>query len=287
MTSDADPHRVPAIDARLVELSIPGQSSGELAFLIEDIGTDFRVVPSQGNTHIVRFYEKMGRSFEDLLRVEPFSEHARLRPATLGRGQVHPRIWRNGQSPVQIDGYRQSVLETELLMARPRVVAFHRIQRQLLDIFDYVTPCKENLTTFGAAIQQLLAITAIEVETLLRDTYQLNCDTKSEHSTICDWHKLAGPMRLAEWEVELEHFADFGKLAPFRNWTRDAAPKWWTANNKLKHDSSLASRANLGAAIDAVGAVRVLLEAQFGSGVRDILPDAGLAAIKMALLAFG
>jgi len=282
MTSDTDPHRIPAIDARLIDLSIPDQPPDQNAFLIEDIGTQFRIVPSQGNSCGVRYWEKLGRSFEGILR-ESFGEHARLKPATLRRGQVHPRIWRNGQSVTPIDNnYRCKMLDRELQAARPRIVAFHRIQRQLLDVFDYVTPCKENEPTFGAAIQQLLSIASIEVETLLREAYRLNCPTKLERSSITDWHKLAGPMRLKEWRAKLEHFSDFGDLAPFDNWSESAAPKWWTANNKLKHDVSLSQSANLGAVVNAVCAVRILLEAQFGSGIHDILPDAGLSTLQIA-----
>jgi hypothetical protein len=202
----------------------------------------------------------MERSFEHILRNEWFGEHARLKPTTLRRGQVHPRVWRNGHSATPIDKYyRCKIPDKELQAARPRVVAFHRIQRQLLDVFDYVTPRKANELAFGAAIQQLLAITAIEVETLLREAYRLNCSAAIDRSNIVNWYRLAAPMRLGEWRATLVHFTDFGELARF----------------------FLSASANLSAVINAVSAARILLEAQFGSGIHDILPDAGLSALQI------
>jgi hypothetical protein len=88
-------------------------------------------------------------------------------------------------------------------------------------------------------------------------------------------------MRLGEWSAALCHFPEWGTISPFRDWTAGQAPSWWTANNKFKHEEELSGRANLGAAIAAMAAIRILLEGQFGAGVEKFLPDAGLTTIDI------
>ncbi len=199
--------------------------------------------------------------------------------AKLQRGDYHPRIWRNGLSDEVVTP--TTVHPSMRSIARTRCVAFHRIQRQLVEVFEIVSPVRSNAEAFGAGIQQVLALAAMEVETLFRGAHELNCSSRPASASIDSWVQLAAPMRLVQWSAQLRHFVDWGAVSPFQDWTAAAAPFWWTANNKLKHEETKSNLANLAAAVSAVAAIRILLEAQFGPGVNAFLPDAGLATIDI------
>lgn len=207
-------------------------------------------------------------------------------PATTSKlnrpGQYHPRIFRNGISPEFLpDGPPWRVRSEDKAIARTRCVAFHRIQRQLLEVFEVVAPIRAHETVFGAAIQQVLTLAAREVETLLRAAFEKNAPNFNGRSTIRHWHQLHAPMRLGEWSAVLGHYPEWGTISPFRDWTAGQAPSWWTANNKFKHEEEQSCQANLGAAIAAMSAIRILLEVQFGPGIEELLPDAGLTTINI------
>lgn len=198
-------------------------------------------------------------------------------------GQYHPRIFRNGISAEFLSaGSLCKVRPEDRTAARTRCVTFHRIQRQLLDVFEMVSPIKGHEAVFGAGIQQVLTLAAREVETLFRAAFEENCPNTNTPSNINAWYALREPMQLSEWHAVLRHFPDWGAIFPFRDWTTGQAPSWWTANNKFKHEEEMSARANLGAAISAISAIRILLDAQFGPGVEEFLPDAGLTTIDIA-----
>jgi hypothetical protein len=158
------------------------------------------------------------------------------------------------------------------------MLSFHRIQKQLMEVFEVVTPGRENAAAHGAGIQQVLALAAFEIEALLSQAFRAN--STSPKSDMSNWIALAKPMRLGEWEAKLPYFPEWQWVRPFAQRT-SAVPRWWTAYNKLKHEPDRRWKADLEAAISATCAVRILLEAHFGPGIRSLLIPAGPAEVEI------
>lgn len=225
-----------------------------------------------------------GRSIEDVAReVYHPAEDLRLVQATLLPGEYHPRIWRNGISKDAIDTRdAASTAPSEMTEVRQRVVALHRLQRQLADAFEVVTPLRAHAAVHGEAIGQILALAAFEIERLLRSAYIANHPSGVVGSrdllTLDDFFALAAPMRLSEWEVRLAYYDEWGPIRPFSTWARSSAPTWWTAYNNRKHKSLGAQLAD---AIECVAGVRILVEAEFGPIAAELLPGAGVADLQV------
>jgi hypothetical protein len=206
--------------------------------------------------------------------------------AALLPGEYHPRIWRNGISDapilVRTPSEQRACFATDLPDLRRRVVAHHRIQKQLADIFEVATPVRANAATYGEAIGQVLALAAFEVEQLLREVYRLNSATGRGGNLKFKQlaRELEPQMMLSEWEAGLSYYADWGTLRPFHGWSQ-SAPAWWRAYNDQKHSSSGAQTSTLANAISCVVANRILLQAEFGPFVRQLLPGEGIASIDV------
>ena len=279
----------PAVDSMLIEVTYHlfagGVGGTPDACWVQLLDSDVHLIHAQRSPNGVGRRPCQGETLHDKIS-SVLSSNVSWKQVTTtklnGPGQYHPRIYRNGISPEFLPaGSSSRVRSEDRTAARTRSVAFHRIQRQLLEVFEMVSPIRAHETVFGAGIQQVLTLAAREVETLLRAAFEENAPSSNGHSNIKNWHRLHEPMRLGEWSAVLRHFPEWGALSPFCDWTANHAPSWWTANNKFKHEEDQSGRANLGAAIEAMSAIRILLEAQFGPGVEEFLPDAGLTTIDI------
>lgn len=234
----------------LMTCNIPGVGTvGDVEHLMFEEADGYIVILSPQGEPTGRHKARAdGRPIQDVAEETYHSApDVRLVPAVLLPGEYHPRIWRNGISPGVI-GVREarSVKPVELVDLRQRVVALHRIQRQLAAVFEVVTPTDAQRAVVGEAIGQILALAAFEVERLLREAYVANCSpvrlARRDRLTMGDFHALAQPMRLAEWAACLEFYDDWGEVRPFASWTGSAVPAWWTAYNRRKHDPACGFR---------------------------------------------
>jgi hypothetical protein len=214
------------------------------------------------------------------------SEFAPLEFAQLMPGEYHPRVWRNGISVSWIEDSAVAFNKTELAVIRERIIALHRIQRQLAEIFEVITPTPSHAQVHGEAIGQILTLAATETERLLKECYVANSPPTDRGKLFRELkmgnlHSLHRPMRLGEWEVCLPYYDDWPPFRPFADWTQAAVPAWWTAYNSRKHNPNRRDAANLESAISSVAAVRILLEVEFGPGIEALLPPAGPASISV------
>lgn len=206
--------------------------------------------------------------------------------AQLLPGEFHPRIWRNGISAAPIKPNTAPTNVTDLPTIRQRVIALHRIQRQLEEVFEVVTPNVAHANVFGEATGQILTLAATEVEQLLKETFVAN-SRPADRARLFDtlnmgrMFPLVQPMRLGEWEARLQFFDDWPASRPFATWTNAAVPAWWTAYNARKHDPNGRNASTLQHAISAVIAVRILLEAEFGPGVESLMPQTGTSTMNV------
>jgi len=222
---------------------------------------------------------------EALQRVFPDStDHGPLVPAQLLPGEYHPRIWRNGIDATWIRDNTSAMNTGAIPTIRQRVIALHRIQRQLENVFEVVTPNTEHAEVYGEATGQILTLAATEIEQLLKEVFVANSDPAQRAHLFRSLNMgalfaLVAPMRLREWEARLQFFDDWPAIRPFEAWTNGAVPPWWTAYNARKHDPAGRSESTLINAISAVAAVHVLLEAQFGPGIENLLLQTGTSTL--------
>lgn len=273
----------------LMTCDVPGIGPGDVEHLMFDEADQayVAILSPQGSPSARRKARRDGRSIQEIAEeMYHMAPDIRLAPAALLPGEYHPRIWRNGIAGEVIDvKHARSAKPAELVELRQRVVALHRIQRQLADVFEVVTPNDAHRGVAGEAIGQILALAAFEVERLLREAYVANCSPQRlaarDRLTMGNFSALAPPMRLAEWAACLEFYDEWGEVRPFVTWTGGAVPAWWTAYNRRKHDPAGAASANLENMIACVVAVRVLLEAEFGPVVESLVPEEGIASIRV------
>lgn len=196
-------------------------------------------------------------------------------------GEYHRRIWRNGIVDGWMPNKRKHIrcYAPDFPELRSRCIALHQIQKILAGVFEVVTPGPGHDEMSGGVLRQLLLLSAVEVEGLLKGVYRANQATPTGNANINTYARLVAPMRLNEWGASFSYFDESGVARPFDRWSVGQPPRWWTAYNALKHEPTHPVRYR--DVLDACLAVRVLLEAQFGPFAETVLPEAGLAAIEI------
>jgi hypothetical protein len=184
-------------------------------------------------------------------------------PARLGPGEYFPRIWRPG-APDAAGMYRSPVL----FSAR----TFRLLVKQLHEVFEVVEPTAKNAESSGHLIRQLLLTASMDVESGWKAVLNANHYSKKGggHLNRGDYVRLLKPMRLDSYTVRLTMYPDWPEMKPFAGWTAsDQSTLWWyDAYNATKHDREVKlNAATLKAAVYAVAATYVMLNAQFGTPI--------------------
>lgn len=151
--------------------------------------------------------------------------------------------------------------------------AYQNIQSSLDNLFNFIEPVEINLTTYGHKIRELLILACTEVEYLLLKTLTENgYQEKSRYSTW-DYIKCRDVLKLNKYETKLIQYSDLKVFAPFKDWsnekgkTTESIP-WYDAYNRVKHNrNDNISHANLEHLLDAISAIHILLESQYGEGI--------------------
>ena len=149
--------------------------------------------------------------------------------------------------------------------------AYQNIQSSLDNLFNFIEPVELNLKTYSHKIRELLILTCTEVEYLLLKTLTENgYDQKYQYSTK-DYIRCNDLLKLNQYEVKLIQYSDLKKFSPFKNWDTDKPTKsipWYNAYNQVKHNrNDNMPHANLEHLLDAVSAIHILLQAQYGKGI--------------------
>lgn len=149
--------------------------------------------------------------------------------------------------------------------------AFLLIQKDLLNLFDYIEPSDTNLSTYSYRIHELLIRTCIEIEANFKAIFKENGFIKYDKKRnvldfkITDYKKINITHHLSSYEVQLPNWTGkFSNRKPFENWkSKDTLP-WYKAYNEIKHNRHEnfhnASFDNL---IDSVCGLVALLSSQF------------------------
>jgi hypothetical protein len=152
------------------------------------------------------------------------------------------------------------------------------IQKDLIDLFEYIEPAAKNLDTYSLRTFELLLRTCTEVEANFKAILKANTYGRPERSWNVkqDYCKIQRTHFLSEYEIRLPYWAGNGRIVqPFKSWAGGYATlDWYDAYNKSKHDRSAnLDQANLKNLIGAFTGLAVLLAAQYY--IYDFSPNNG------------
>ncbi len=162
--------------------------------------------------------------------------------------------------------------------------AYMLLQKDLLELFNYIEPSDTALKTYSFRIQELFVRTCIEIEANFKAIFAMNkYSKKSQSLKISDYYLINSSHFLSDYSAKLPYWSENLMTAdrtPFKDWGSPPNPKepwvlkWYQDYNKTKHDRSnnlnLASFENL---IDAFAALVILISAQYMS--EDFSPAPG------------
>lgn len=160
--------------------------------------------------------------------------------------------------------------------------AYINIEKKLREIFNYIEPDADNLSTFSFELYSLLLRACTEVELNCKIILEANGAIPGDGRgdfTMDDYKKLEKSSLLSKYIVkycswrqrdhatnEIEYISK--EFCPFMNFdpSINKSPDWYKAYNKVKHNrEENLEKANLENCMNAVAGVLVLLYSQFGS----------------------
>lgn len=114
----------------------------------------------------------------------------------------------------------------------------------------------ENYKTFSVEFAKIIQLACADADTLFKEVCK-QITPKSEADGINNYFDELRTTNIGNIFVRIPRYAL--SLRPFSSWTANAAPKWWTAANKLKHQrGDEYKRANLKNALNSVAGIFVL-----------------------------
>jgi hypothetical protein len=142
----------------------------------------------------------------------------------------------------------------------------------LAEIARVVSPDATTKSAYGSRIRNLLMAACTECESQMKGILRANnIPSMGKHYCTNDYVKLHAHMRLADHSLRLPRYQNYGEIYPFNGWDANNPTKslpWYDAYNATKHDREADfNRATLEHAISAVGALKILLMAQYGPNI--------------------
>ncbi|GAB3550564.1 hypothetical protein [Spirosoma fluminis] len=143
--------------------------------------------------------------------------------------------------------------------------AYHTLEKDLINLFEYVEPADANLKTYSYRIYEMLLRASTEFEQNAKKILMANGYTKKGNWTMDDYAKINAATRLDEYRLLINVWANGQKeIRPFSDWTAKNPLTWYKGYNLVKHNRheqfEKASFENL---INAVAAVFAVVFAQF------------------------
>jgi hypothetical protein len=190
-----------------------------------------------------------------------FGPDTRTEQAKLGIGKYHPRIWRTFYSPRPKQTHEREWTQT--------VQGARNLFVDMRDVFRCIEPTRgSNSYAHGHRIRELLILACTEVESAWKSVLLANGYPNKKQMNTCDYVKLLEPMALSEWELSLAMHTGFPSFKPFDGWLSTQPTEslpWYADYNAVKHGREAAfAKATLEALVHALGALFVMVSAQFG-----------------------
>lgn len=146
--------------------------------------------------------------------------------------------------------------------------AFDLIQKDLINIFDYVEPDDCNLSTYSYRIHELFIRACIEVECNFKAILSENGYARTGPWNLKDYRKIEASHFLSSYVVKLPVWRKGIKtIKPFEDWVNDGNPPWYKDYHAAKHDRHRDfTRASLNNLLHAISGLVAVLSAQFLDG---------------------
>ena len=187
-----------------------------------------------------------------------------LKVSALPAGNYYKRINRNSPGLYDLSRREHATID--------EVRSFNNLVDSMNSIFNVVEPNTINNQAYGHKIRELLTIACTEVEYLLLQILKDN-GYKSTRFNTNDYVKVLPVLKLNEFSVKLKMHPSIGNFSPFKSWDQNNPTQslsWYSAYNNAKHDRGGNFHcATLETTINAIAAVHILLEAQYGSKLFD------------------
>lgn len=154
------------------------------------------------------------------------------------------------------------------------VRAYQNIQNSIAELSTFIELDKNNFSVYGHKIRELLIISCTEVEYLLKRLLIENgYKVKEKNLSTKHYFECRDILKLNEYTVETRKYPDLKVFSPFAKWTNEgertsSSLSWYKAYNSVKHDrGGNFKQANLENLMDAVAAIHIILEAQYGKNI--------------------
>jgi hypothetical protein len=160
------------------------------------------------------------------------------------------------------------------------VRAFTIIQKDVLELFDFVEPADTNLSCYSYRIHELFMRTCIEIEANFQAILNENGYVRAGDWNMVDYRKSEPSHLLSAYLIKFPVWQGAKHTRqPFGAWPIDRGLAWYQDYNAAKHSRhgnfGKASFSNL---LDAFAALAAVLSAQFWT--EDFSPSAGFYAAE-------
>ena len=147
------------------------------------------------------------------------------------------------------------------------VRAYSIIERNLIQLFDYVEPSDHNLKIYSHRTYELLLRASTEFETNCKSILTANNYTRSSggNLNITDYYKIDGASKLSEYSIILDAWLPRAKVfQPFKDWATGHSLAWYQSYNTVKHNRGKKFReASLTNVMMSITGLLVILFSQF------------------------
>lgn len=146
--------------------------------------------------------------------------------------------------------------------------SFLLIQKDILNLFEYIEPSDTNLKTYSYRIHELFMRVCIEVEANFKAIFKENIFSKEERLwKIKDYKLINKSHHLSSYKVIYPVWkGDSNTFTPFEHWIDSNILPWYDDYNKCKHDRhSKMELANLNNLLNSFAGLFILLTSQFNT----------------------
>ena len=142
------------------------------------------------------------------------------------------------QSRIQEGGLWDYILHKDFADSPEHYVrAYLIIQKDFLNLLDYIEPSDKNIDTYSFRIHELLLRICIEFEANCVAILSENGYKKLGNWTMKDYKKINKSHKLSSFEVKLPVWKGIQNVRkPFENWNKNKSLEWWVGYTKSKHD---------------------------------------------------
>jgi hypothetical protein len=143
------------------------------------------------------------------------------------------RQFRDGS--YQPHGNHDFIVHPKFAKARQQYVrAFLVIQKDLLEVFDYVEPADENLGCYSYRMHELLMRSCIEIEANCKAILSENGYSRTDDWNMTDYKKLNATHRLSSFQVKFPIWhGNQAVRTPFSSWATGQRPTRAVRASKL------------------------------------------------------